>query len=89
MCLGRRLYFHIFAEEFLLYSKIMVIYSDWDVEKLAVKSVLGDGGGGPGGGTLESLAIYACTSFSSSGSAAFGCLFSKCCLYVFGSGICD
>ena len=25
--------------------------------------------------------------FNSSGSAAFGCLFSKCCLYVLGSGI--
>lgn len=39
--------------------------------------------------SLISNAIYAVTSFKSAGSSFFGCLFSKCCLYVFGSGICD
>lgn len=28
------------------------------------------------------------TSFNSAGTSFLGCLFSKCCLYVFGSGIC-
>ena len=31
--------------------------------------------------------VFYSTSLSSSGSGFFGCLFSKCCLYVFGSGI--
>ena len=36
--------------------------------------------------TIQIHKIYAWTSFNSAGISALGCLLSKCCLYVFGSG---